>query len=76
MLKFSAPAFMRNPIQHVIFYWRLDDDDNLGILDTSQDSSFDREARKISAPAVMQTPTHRTPFLVTPPQQPIQARNS
>jgi hypothetical protein len=24
----------------------------------------------------MQTPTHRTPFLVTPPQQPIQATNS
>jgi hypothetical protein len=48
----------------------------LGILDTSQDSSFDREARKISAPAVMQTPTHRTPFLVTPPQQPIQARGN
>jgi len=43
------------------------------ILDTSHDSSFDRESRKISAHATLQTPTHKNSFITssTPaPQKP------
>jgi len=43
------------------------------ILDTSHDSSFDRESRKISAHATLQTPAHKNSFVTssTPaPQKP------
>ena len=43
------------------------------ILDTSHDSSFDKESRKISAHATLQTPTHKNSFLSTStpaPQKP------
>jgi len=43
------------------------------VLDTSHDSSFDRESRKISAHATLQTPTHKNSFITssTPaPQKP------
>lgn len=33
------------------------------MMDTSQDSAYDRESRKISAPAALQTPTHRNNFI-------------
>jgi len=35
------------------------------ILDTSHDSSFDRESRKISAHATLQTPTHKNSFITS-----------
>merc|ERR1719483_1665982 len=35
------------------------------VLDTSHDSSFDREARKISAHATLQTPTHKNSFITS-----------
>eukprot|EP00092_Neocalanus_flemingeri_P056366 GFUD01066806.1.p1 GENE.GFUD01066806.1~~GFUD01066806.1.p1 ORF type:complete len:1751 (+),score=481.79 GFUD01066806.1:294-5546(+) len=35
------------------------------ILDTSHDSSFDRENRKISAHATLQTPTHKNSFITS-----------
>ena len=35
------------------------------MMDTSNDSSFDRESRKISAPAALQTPLHRNSFLTS-----------
>lgn len=46
--------------------------DASSVLDTSRDSTYDKEFRKISAPATLETPLHKNSFIPTSKPPPVQ----